>query len=230
MTMDMQTELVDVTPVLEAAMHRSSDAVRGLGVDLIDGVHIFAANLAVDAYKAGVNAATEAAKRGEVPDSARDRLNFRADLALLMLKGRESLTDESTEVTALLDSTPSYIPFDGLPCMAEDIDFSDGRMEPLDRLAKSILDNFEYCSDEVLEAIVAELGFRYGGYLKSQGVEGSELANRVKAFEVKQMAIIRESLTSKELRQPDQDDHAYQHFVDDLMYAGKSVWGPRGRR
>ena len=154
------------------------------------------------------------------------RLTFRAELAALDLADRDRLISHPAEVTTLVDSAPSVIPFDPSKCTPRD-GFTDEHRKSwrdLTDITDSLVANFKLCGGPQFNAIAAELGYEYGGVLQNEGVEGTELLNRVKAFEVKQVAIMRKSVETGELRQPDQDDHAFGHYLEDVGRACMPVW------
>ncbi len=220
---EVEGGLVDATPVLRGVIDQQTGAYIASNTDLVTEVHTSVADVAIGAYKAGIAAMAAATRIYDRSEYAEARLLFRADLAALDLYDRDRLTTHSAEVTALLDTTPSFVPFDPSKCTPEG-GFTDEQREDWASLDESLIENFKVCDDNAWGAVAAEMGFRYGRHLQSEGVTGEELLNRVKAFEVKQGIIIRSSLTNDTLRQPDQDDHAYAHYVEQLSVACVPVW------
>lgn len=223
-TGEIRQELVNATPFLRHVIYDAQSHDPSLtGIGLVEEIHQSTADVAVAAYKAGIMALESTAQLYSSLDGAAERLILRADLATLDLHDRDRWTTHSTEVTELLDSVPSFIPFDSSECAPPE-GFTAEHRENWQGMTTALLDNFKICEPKAFEAIAAELGFRYYLHLKSEGVTGADLLNRVKAFEVTQVSIIRSGIETGDFRQPDQDDHAFEHYLEDLSNACIPVW------
>ncbi|HEY4963219.1 MAG TPA: hypothetical protein VIH90_00800 [Candidatus Saccharimonadales bacterium] len=220
---DVQAELVNATPVLWGVIESASDSPVPPDTDLTTEIHGVVADVAVAAYKAGVMAMSKASRFYEDPEDAADRLVLRADLATIDLHDRGRWTTHTAEVTELIDSSPSYLPFDPAKCTPPE-GFTHEHRKNWGLMVDGLLANFNLCDTKAFEAIAAEMGYRFHSHLKSEGVEGVDLLNRVKAFEVKQVLIMQAAVSSGTFRQPDQDDHAYEHYLEDLSIACVPVW------
>jgi hypothetical protein len=215
--------LVEVAPDLQQIIEVAGAAERG-NLGLISEVHGVVADVAVAAYKAGLFATALASEYYGSPEVAAERLAFQADLAGLELSHPDRFTTHSEEVTRLIDEVPSYLPIDDLNCSPPEGGFGAVQQRNWDSLTKDLLANLKLADDTVWSAVAGEMAFIYARQQKSRGVSGEDLANRAKAFAIKQQKIIREAVITGSFRQPDQDDHAYDHYLEDLSNAAMPVW------
>lgn len=219
----VQRELADTAPTLQAVIDGASNAERATPTDLTTEVHTVVADVAVEAYKAGVLAMAGASPFYESQLSLANQLVFRADMAAWKLRNVGSFVLHPPEVAVLVDTVPSYIPLNSENCSPPE-GFTDSQRRSWNAITKSLVEDFKATDDTAWGAIAASLAYRYSLHLESEGVEGDELFNKARAFEIKQLSIIRESTQTGELRQPDQDDHAFEHFLTDLSSACRPVW------
>jgi hypothetical protein len=213
----------DALSTLQAVIDEASNAERTTNTGLITEVHTVVADVAVEAYKAGILATAGALPFYESETDLASQLVFRADMAAWKLRNVGSMLLHAPEVAELVGTVPSYIPFNAEECTPPE-GFTDAHRKTWKLLTKSFIENFKATDNTAWEAIAAGMSYRYGRHLKAEGMEGDELFNKVRAFEIKQLSIIRESTLTGELRQPDQDDHAFEHYLKGVSSACAPVW------
>jgi hypothetical protein len=219
----VQMELVDATPLLQSVIDDAASKETVEGIDLVTSIHSVIANVAIGAFQAGVMTMAKSSSYYENPRDLADRLAFRAELSGYKLKMVDSFALHPEEVAPLFHTAPSYIPFDRSKCEPEG-GFTNADRANWESMTRNMVADFKVSSLDSWRAVAAEMSYRYGKYLKSQGKEGEDMLNMVRAFEIKQLAIIRESTISESLRQPDQDDHAHEHYLEDLWRARQTIW------
>jgi arginyl-tRNA synthetase len=147
--------------------------------------------------------------------------NYEELLAEFMKRVSENAQRQGVELTKVEvygGDVPSYIPYDILKCSLGEFDVADEkRKESWDRSTRTLANAIREISDIEIQEIVTKLGIDYGKHLESEGVNDRELPTMVEAFETKQLAILQNLVATGVLRQPDQDDHRFQHYIDDLM-------------
>lgn len=210
--------LAGIDPTLHSIIEEVSGDIASWDLDDKHNALIAAA---IKAYKAGVIAMAASVRHGQTPVEARRRLDFWSDI---LEEEYRLQADEPETADSPVDDVPSFVPFDPNKCMPNEDFYTEERREGRDHLAGMLIENFQCVDEATRKKIAAEMGFKYGRYLQANGVTGSNLVNQVKVFERKQLGIIEQSLESGSLRQSDQDEHAYEHYLQDLFRAGNSIW------
>jgi len=215
------SELVDLAPTLQAVIG-NAEGIDSVPQSYRADIRYVISTVAVNAYKAGVNAQTEASPFYREPEHVADRLKFRADLALIRLHTTGSLAARPEVADVITDDVPSYIPFDGPECTPPD-GFNQRQKDAQQGLADVLVECFKDCESNGRRKIAAEMSFYYGQHLIAQGVTGTDLERQVRLFENKQNQILEDAVTTGVLRQPDQDDHAFEHYLHDINSATEPV-------
>jgi hypothetical protein len=173
-------------------------------------------------FKAGATALVNLLRYYPQPSEAVARLQLRADIVADQMRDPHERIVRLPEVARLINTTPTHIPIDHEDCTPPDkvADSQTVATEDNDWL----IANFKKCSATELRMIAAEMAFRYAEHLRQTGTEDANFLAVVQFFEIKQLAILKESMTTGSLRRGDQDDHSFGHYLDTLAESAAPIW------
>ncbi|HET7528693.1 MAG TPA: hypothetical protein VFJ84_00490 [Candidatus Saccharimonadales bacterium] len=168
----------------------------------------------IKAYKAGAAATSLAVRGNTTPAAALERVEFWADVL--------SPTEDSTNAAELRiteDEVPSFVPFDPSKCEPGESFHTDREYEGRTRLAELLIGHIDHYDRLQRRKIATHMGYYYGRTLVEKDIRGVLLVEMIDAFVNKQSGIIESAVITRSLRQPDQDEHTFQHYLDDLHSA-----------